>query len=149
MKRYTGNILSFYGFPKIHKPFCPLKPIIHYIISHHYKVSKYSSALVKLVKLTLVHSLISSFQFFDDLRMFQFSSGFVMASLDVVTHFTSIPFDVACGVDKNVCPNYSFSPSLGVCFVIDPVRFCLTSNCFVFGYAIYKQINGTAMVCTL
>lgn len=82
LKCYAGNIPAFYGLLDIHKSGYPLSSIIDYARSPLYKVSKYLSAILKLLTVMSVHSLKTSFQFLNDLRMFHFPSCFVMDSHD-------------------------------------------------------------------
>lgn len=88
-----------------------LRPIID---SHSplYKFSKHHGALLKLSIFTSPHSLNSSYRFLEDVRTFVLLPSHVMASLDVISLFTSIPFEFTCNVTDEILPQ--FEPTINL-----------------------------------
>lgn len=68
-----------------------------------------------------------------------------MASLDSVAISTSIPFDLVCSVINDICPIPSHASDFDVEEIIEQVKFCLPSNCFIFNDSFYRQLSGTIM----
>ena len=68
-----------------------------------------------------------------------------MASLDVVSLFTSIPINIACDIIQEVYPSTSFLSEIQIDLIISLTSFCLSLNCFKFNDRFLKQIQGTAM----
>lgn len=117
LKCYAGNIPAFYGLLDIHKSGYPLSSIIDYARSPLYKVSKYLSAILKLLTVMSVHSLKTSFQFLDDLRMFHSPSCFVMDSLDVRIEVRGIRQRSSCvSVGHERSTNSGSSPAVSTHF---------------------------------
>ena len=79
-----------YGLPKIHKPNIPLRPIISSIGTFNYNLAKF---LVRILKPLTSNefNILNSASFIRDLCL-RPSNHVVMASFDVVSLFTNIPW---------------------------------------------------------
>ena len=97
--RSTDAIVPrIYGLPKIHKPDWPLRPIVSFINSPLYNLSKFMAKILT----PLIHSnnlsIKNSFKLIDKIYNFKINDNDLMLSFDVVSLFTKIPVHVAKSV---------------------------------------------------
>ena len=97
--RSTDAIVPrIYGLPKIHKPDWPLRPIVSFINSFLYNLSKFMAKILT----PLIHSnnlsIKNSFKLIDKIYNFKINDNDLMLSFDVVSLFTKIPVHVAKSV---------------------------------------------------
>ena len=72
----------------------------------------------------------------------------VLVSFDVVSLFTAIPVDKACGYIKKTLEDDTSLPSrtnLNINDIVSLLNFTLSNNYFVFSDKIDKQVHGCAM----
>jgi len=72
----------------------------------------------------------------------------VLVSFDVVSLFTAIPVDKACGyIKKKLEDDTSLSSrtNLNINDIVSLLNFTLSNNYFVFSDKTYKQVHGCAM----
>lgn len=113
LKCYTGNIPAFCGLLDIHKSGYRLRPIIDYARSPLYKVSKYLSAVLKLLTVMSVHSLKPSFSVFGWFTYVPFSFWFCYG-LDVKIEVHGIRQRSSCvsvGRQRSTDSGSSLAPS--------------------------------------
>ena len=133
-----------YGLPKIHKPNCPLRPILSAIGTHNYKLSKYLVPI--LAPLTInEYTVKDSFTFAKELTSLNYTNC-VMASFDVKSLFTNIPLRETI----DICVDGLFSDTdLSGNFTKVHMKKLLSlavHDChFIFNGIMYKQIEGAAM----
>ncbi|XP_064464684.1 uncharacterized protein LOC135375987 [Ornithodoros turicata] len=82
-----GSAPRIYGLPKIHKPGCPLRPIVSFIGSPTYNLSKYLVELVTPVTGNNNLTVRNSKEFVELVRTQALSNNDVMVSFDVVSLF--------------------------------------------------------------
>jgi hypothetical protein len=88
----TGSRIGIlYGLPKVHKNNIPLRPMLSCIDNYSYKVAKFFIPLLNPIS-SRAYMVKDSFSFVQELLSLN-SSNVVMASFDVHSLFTSIPFD--------------------------------------------------------
>ena len=63
LRSFAGSVSCFYGLPKIHKPDTPLRPIVSFLSSPTYRLSKFLASLLKPVVGQNVHHVRNSQQF--------------------------------------------------------------------------------------
>ena len=92
-----GVIPRFYGLPKVHKVSVPLRPIVSFINSPTYNLSKFLSRILSSL-LVNRYSVRNSKEFVDYVKNFTISENEILVSFDVVSLFTSVPVDKALGL---------------------------------------------------
>ncbi|XP_064469769.1 uncharacterized protein LOC135384497 [Ornithodoros turicata] len=143
-----GATPRIYGLPKIHKPGCPLRPIVSFIGSPTYNLSKYLVELVTPVTGNNNLTVRNSKEFVELVRTQAPSNNDVMVSFDVVSLFTNVPKDLAVQVAEDRLRKDSTLPSrtsLTVEEVAILLRFCLNQTHFCFNGKCYHQIEGCPM----
>ena len=145
-----GSTPRFYGLPKIHKNKVPVpyRPIVSFINSPTYDLSKYLSELLSpLVGRTEAH-VNNSREVADFLRTVKLAEDETQFSLDVEALFTSVPVNLAVqAANERLSADGSLGEgtSLGPGDICDLLEFCLGSTEFTFRGRFYRQIFGTAM----
>ena len=84
----------FYGLPKIHKVNVPLRPIVSFVNSPTYNISKFLSKIIKPL-MTNRFSVTNSIDFIDRIKDVVIEEDDILVSFDVVSLFTSVPVDCA------------------------------------------------------
>ena len=92
-----GVIPRFYGSPKVHKVSVPLRPIVSFINSPTYNLSKFLSRTLSSL-LVNCYSVRNSKEFVDYIKNFTISENEILVSSDVVSLFTSVSVDKALGL---------------------------------------------------
>lgn len=141
----TLSLPKFYGLPKIHKNDCPLRPITSTLGAVGYQVSKIFHFILKKVFPRTEYHIKDSYElikFFDGVRL---SFGDVLVSFDVVSMYTSIPFQL---VYKIVMGSASLFDHFGINrgLLSRILIFCL-KKCMIFTALedTYKQNFGLPM----
>ena len=137
-----------YGLPKIHKPGIPLRPIVSFVYSPTYKVSRYLARIFSPTVGNTVNTVKNSAHFAEFIRGETLDADRVLVSFDVVSLFTKIPVDLAIKVAKERLRNDASlgqRTSLPVEVIVDLLSFCFNTTYFVFEGTYYQQVPGTAM----
>ena len=93
---HCSNAVSprFYGLPKIHKSAVPLRPIVSFVNSPAYNVSKFLSRILSgLVKNN--YGVRKSREIVEYVKNCHVQKNEIFVSFDVVSLFTSVPVDKA------------------------------------------------------
>ena len=135
-----------YGLPKVHKDGVPLRPIVSFVNSATYSLSKYLCNLLSpLLKCSDV-DVASSYDFVRFVQTVKWRPGDVMISCDVQSLFTCVPVDLAVSVVEERLNMYQLSDcSLSVDNILMLLRFCLNSSDFCFKGDFYHQKFGCPM----
>ena len=139
---------QLYGLPKIHKPDVPLRPIVSFITSPTYHLSKHLVAILSpLVGLTSSH-VGNSHEFSTFIRSQVLDEGMILVSFDVVSLFTRVPVDRAIEVansrllaDETLSDRTALSPKE----IIQLLEFCLNATYLCHQGRFFQQTFGTAM----
>ena len=95
LRSSAGRVPLLYGLPKVHKPDVPLRPIVSFVSSPTYELSKFLARLVApLVGLTSSH-VRNSKTFVEFMRSQIMAKEETLVSFDVVSLFTCVPTDLA------------------------------------------------------
>jgi len=98
LRSSAGKIPLLYGLPKIHKPEVPLRPIVSFVGSPSYQLSKHLAHILSpLVGNTPSH-VKNSTQFPEFISQQSVAPGEILLSFDVVSLFTNVPVELACRV---------------------------------------------------
>ncbi|CAN8014586.1 unnamed protein product, partial [Ixodes persulcatus] len=137
-----------YGLPKVHKPECPLRPIVSFIGSPTYHLQIYLVELLAPVTGKNGLCVQNSQEFVQLVRAQNLLPNEGMFSFHVVSLFTNVPNDVAIDVARErLLGDQSLvaRTSLHVDDIILLLRFCLNQCFFAFRGETYHQVNGCPM----
>ena len=147
--RSSGGLTPlFYGLPKIHKPGVPLRPIVSFITSPSYQLSRHLSYILSPLIGKSDSSVKNSVEFSDFIRSKHLGQDEVLVSFDVVSLFTNVPISLAIEVarrrletDEELC----LRTQLGTQELITLLEFCLKATYLAFRGRVFRQKFGTAM----
>ncbi|XP_068242406.1 uncharacterized protein [Palaemon carinicauda] len=135
----------FYGIPKVHKPGCPVRPIVATCNSPQDNLAEWLALILGgfIGKISDSH-LIHSYDFIDRIGN-NFDTDCRMVSLDVTALFTNVPLEY---VLDNLRAKI-FEEQLHIPIPLEPflalVRLCVSTNLFYFNYICYRQLFGVSM----
>ena len=101
--------MIFYGLPKVHKVSVPLRPIVSFINSPSYNLSKFLSRILSSL-LVNSYSVRNSKEFVDYVKNFTISENDILVSFDVVSLFAALT------------QGRFFQPD--ICFLMKPGVYC-------------------------
>ena len=148
LRSSAGSVPRLYGLPKVHKPNTPLRPIVSFVSSPTYGLSKFLASLLKPVVGQSVHHVKNSQQFAEFITSQRLPSTEVLVSFDVVSLFTRVPTSLAVRVSRERLENDSTLPqrtSLSVDEISSLLNLCLEATYLMFDGHVYQQVHGTAM----
>ena len=138
---------EFYGFPQIHKPDTPLRPIVSSCGSVTYGVAKELTKILKPLVCKSPHHINSTQDIVEQVKDITLGPGECLSSYDVSALFTSVPVDPALRVkdllEKD--PTLKDRTVLPVEGIILLLELCLKNMYFSFQDQIYEQVEGLAM----
>ncbi len=148
LRSSAGKTPLFYGLPKIHKPGIPLRPIVSFINSPTYQLSKH---LVKIIS-PLVGKTDSHVKNSKDFSSFiveqHLPQETKLVSFDVVSLFTSVPVKRATEIAYQRLIDDSTLEERTILTAQEIVRlleFCLNATYLTYCGEVYQQVFGTAM----
>ena len=148
LRSSAGKIPLLYGLPKVHKPGTPLRPIVSFVNSPTYQLSKHLvSILAPLVGKSASH-VRNSAEFATFIAVQSLPSGTILVSFDVVSLFTKVPVDLAVKVaHKRLSMDTALieRTSLSADQVVQLLKFCLDATFLAYREDFYQQTFGTAM----
>lgn len=148
LRSTDGSAPPFYGLVKVHKAGYPLRPIVSFIGSPTYNLSRHLTEILSPLVGKSSNSVHNSIQFCEFIRGVKIPPGHIMVSFDVVSLFTNVPKRLALEVAKmrlDMDPNLSQRTLLSAQEIVDLLSFCLDATEFVFNGQFFKQVFGCAM----
>ena len=142
------NVPRIYGSPKIHKTDNPLRPIVDYIGSIAYNVSRSLADILGPLVGTTEHHVLNSKQLAEDLADITVEEDEILNSHDVVALFTNTPIDLTLRIIRKRLENdkeLKNRTRLSVDDLMELCHFILTTTYFSFNGDIYSQNAGVAM----
>ena len=138
-----------YGLCKVHKGrgdsnnLPPFRAILSAIVTCTYDIAKVFVPIIKDFTLN-EYTVRDSFSFFDEIQ--EQDNNLYMASFDIKSLFTNIPFDETI----NICVNNVFGNKKRVKGLLKTdfkqlLTLSIKSSCFVFNNVYYQQVDGVAM----
>ena len=86
--RSTDSVLPrMYGLPKIHKPNLPLRPILSFVGSATYELSKFLKNILSPLVGNIVHKVKNSAEFVELIEKINILYNEPQVSFDVVVYF--------------------------------------------------------------
>ncbi len=136
---------KLYGMSKVHKPGCPLRPVVSMIGTAEYKLAKYLDSIIKPI-IPDTFMLNSTNGLLDVLNDYQskIDENCFMVSFDIVSLFTNVPLkeiiDIATDYvySSDTKPNYDQK-------VFKKLLTYATGGIFTFNNKYYKQVDGICM----
>lgn len=89
-----------YGLPKIHKPDIPLRPIVSFLMSPTYELSKHLTKVLGPLVGNTSSAVKNSTEFVEFISTQKLRQGEFLVSFDVVSLSTRVPVDLAISVAK-------------------------------------------------
>ena len=146
LRSSAGRTPCLYGLPKVHKPGVPLRPIVSFVSSPTYHLSKFLAGLLQPVVGRTSSHVKNSREFVDFIKSQILTSDETMMSFDVVSLFTCVPTDLAVRVARRRLENDASLPertSLSVDDIVDLLTLCLDATFLSFRGKVYRQVHGT------
>lgn len=135
-----------YGLPKTHKINVPLRPIVNFIQSPFYNMSKYLAQITCNIVGKTNNTVTDSWEFVDYIKSVNtIPTNHVMISLDVVSLYTNTPIDIALDVLKEKWSEIKRFTSLDKDDYINAINTVLSSSYFSYNKNFYKQVYGVPM----
>ena len=144
----AGRIPLLYALPKIHKPETPLRPIVSFVSSPTYQLSKHLSKILAPLVGNTSHSVRNSTDFATFIASQTFNDDETLISFDIVSLFAKIPTSLAIQVARqHLLDDTSLTgrTSLTTDEITNWLEFCLNATFFAFCNSLYQQVHGTAM----
>lgn len=137
---------KFYGLPKIHKKDTPLRPITSTIGSPGYLLAKIFDKMLKQIFPRSDYHIKDSFEFAEYIQNVTIKETDILVSFDVVSMFSSIPFELVKDIILNQSDDFLNCFSIERSFLEEMLEFLLR-DCMVFSALdkTYKQVDGLPM----
>ena len=148
LRSSNGMTPLLYGLPKIHKADVPMRPIVSFIHSPTYQLSKHLCHLLSPLVGHSDSSVWNSKQFVEFISDLYVQEDEMMASFDVVSLFTNVPRDLAIEVpSQRLALDESLQDRTNLCVqsIVSLLSVCLEATYLSFRGQYYKQKIGTAM----
>ena len=137
-----------YGLPKIHKKGIPMQPIVSFINSPLYNLSKFLCKLLSPLVGNTEFTVKNLYEFLQFLNSIVLKKNECMVSFDVVSLFSNIPVELGNKVtfgllneDNTLCNR----TDLTMDDIEIALNFCLNNTYFTFKEKHYQQIFGVPM----
>lgn len=137
-------IRLIYGPPRMHKPGTPLCPIVSFVSSPMYQLSKHLSSLHSSLVGRSSSLVQNSKAFADFTNSLMLTNDETLVSFDVVSLFMSVPTDLAA----NIAQKWLLAERTGleVEDIVALLKLCLNATFMCFSRCFYQQCFGTALV---
>ena len=148
LRSTAGRTPSLYGLSKIHKEGIPLRPIVSFIGSPTYDLSKHLSKLLSPLVGTSSSAVRNSRDFVDFISTQTIEDDECLVSFDVISLFTNVPIGLAVSVARQSLEadeTLYDQTSLSVENIISLLELCLNATFLVFRGSFCRQTFGTAM----
>ena len=139
------SIPKLYSLPKIHKPLIPIRPIVSFIGSPAYKISKFLNDIFKkYLNFQPTYSIKNSIEFCHKLQSLNVPIDCLLVSFDVSNLFPSVPVNECLTLMNSLLSRLSLPDYItDSLFVL--LRVALEQDFFDFDGNTYKQGLGLAM----
>lgn len=142
----TLGLPKFYGLPKIHKDGIPLRPITATRGCVGFLLSKVFTRIIEDLFHRTVYHIRDSYEFAKFIQEAQISENDILVSFDVVSMFTSIPFDLIKNIIMKKQKDFLLEYHIPRDFLEAIINFTLR-DCMIFtaNTKTFKQMEGLPM----
>lgn len=142
----THSLPKFYGLPKIHKKDTPLRPITATVGCVGYLTAKVFDKMLARVFPRTKHHIKDSYDFVKFLDNIRVAGSDILVSFDVVSMFSSIPFDLVHDIVIRKANDFELLFSINK-DTLETILNFLLQECMVFTALnnTYKQKDGLPM----
>ena len=137
-----------YGLPKIRKTDFPFRPIVSYINSPPYNLSKFIAVLLTPLVGANGFTVKNSYEFVEQLKNLTINHDKCVVSFDIISLFTKIPVDVAKTIVLERLKKddtLDDRSDLTLTDIMTALNLCLDNTYLYFRGKFYRQIFGVAM----
>lgn len=136
---------KLYGLPKLHKPNVPMRPIVSYIKSPFYKLSKYLSNCLSNITRKNNYYIKDSFSFKQFIDTVDLPDDYKLLSLDVVSLYTNIPNDLVQSIISEKWDFIEKHTTMSKESFLEAIDLTLNLNYFQYKDYFVRQLDGCAM----
>ena len=142
----SGSIPGIlYGLPKIHKPNCPIRPILSAIGTFNYNLAKFLVPILNPLTFN-DYTVKNSIEFAKEIGTLNLTEPFFLASFDVKSLFTNIPLDETIEICVEESDRLNLIPyGLTKKQFRQLLQLAVKESIFVFDNQLYQQKDGVAM----
>lgn len=141
---YKATVPRIYFLPKYHKQGMPLRPIVSSINSITYQPAKFiADILAKIPKSP--YYIRNSYDFKNYIDKQVIHKDWIMISLDVISLFTKLPFEIIYSAIVNRWTEISKHTKIHKEEFLTMIKRIIGQTYFVFDGVIYEQLEGTPM----
>jgi transposase-like protein len=133
------------GLPKIHKPDCPVRPIINWRNAPAYKLARTLNSLLKFyIPLPNVFTIKNSVHLINELQAFPCTPSTKFASFDITNMYPNIPTDELIPIIQHMSTHNHLDTNITQ-HLLTLTSTILAQNYFTFQDTYYLQTTGLAM----
>lgn len=147
--RSSGGLTPrLYGLPKVHKPDVPLRPIVSFIQSPSYQLSRHLSKILSPLIGKSESHVQNSAEFASFVQSMSLKPNETLVSFDVVSLFTNVPVELAVKVARRrleLDSTLGLRTNLTTDELVQLLTFCLGTTYLSFRGRVLQQKFGTAM----
>lgn len=145
LKTTNGVPPKIYFLPKIHKTGIPLRPIVSFVNSPLYNLTKFISGIIGNAFIKDQRHVKDSFEFSNFIQQQKVPNDYILVSLDVISLFTNIPVELVSELIQQRWQLIEPHTTLNLNNVITLFNFCIDNNYFQYKDTFYKQTFGLGM----
>lgn len=132
--------------PKIHKPECPIRPVVNSINSPSYKITRKLHDIIKKAYIFENNfSIKNSYELINSIKDIPIPDTAKFASLDIVNLYTNIPIKETVTIIRNNLLKHGTMSRAEIFELIEILELVLSHNYFLFNNKFYIQEDGLAM----
>ena len=136
---------KFYGFPMIHKPDTPLRPLVSSRGLVTYGLAKVLTKMLKPLVGRSPHPIHSTWDFVEQVNKVTVLTGECLSSYEVTVLLTSVPVEPALGIIKDLLENDNTLKDRTVLLVRHNSSIGILSPYFSFQGQFHEQVEGAAL----
>ncbi|XP_044760166.1 uncharacterized protein LOC123317626 [Coccinella septempunctata] len=139
------SVPKLYGLPKIHKLNVPIRPVVSFVNTPVYTLSKFMlSVLKRLCSFEPEFTVKNSLCLVEKLRDLRPGTDCLMISFDVTNLFTCTPKDESVKIVNQFLISQQIPEQTRI-DVITLLNFCLSQDYFLFNKKFFQQLDGLGM----
>ena len=146
LRVYNSMTPKYYGLPKIHKPDCPLRPIISSLMAPTKPIATLLTGILKdAFSDFLCYRIKDSFAFAEHMADMVVPRDHVLVSFDVISLFTNVPIDLVVRIVEEEWDRIAVVTTMPRALFVRLLSFVFDNTYFSYDGCFYRQIFGTPM----